>query len=67
MSLVIVRILLRYLAAVLVTRGLLSPDLVDFISNDPDIAMAIQVAAGGLVAAAAEGWYVLAHRFGWAR
>jgi len=67
MSLVILRILLRYIAAALVTRGLIAPDMGDMISNDPDIAMAIQVAAGGIVAAAAEGWYFLAHRFGWAR
>ncbi|OHV24953.1 hypothetical protein EOS93_25140 [Rhizobium sp. RMa-01] len=67
MSLVILRILLRYLAAILVTRGLLAPEMGDLISNDPDIAMAVQVAAGAIVAAVAEGWYFLAHKFGWAR
>lgn len=67
MTLVLVRILLRYLAAILVTKGLIAPDLGEMISRDPDIAMAAQVASGALIAAIAEGWYYLAHRFGWAK
>jgi hypothetical protein len=65
MTLVFIRILLRYLAAVLVTRGLIAPDLGEMISRDPDIAMALQVTSGALIAALAEGWYYLAHKFGW--
>jgi len=67
MTLVFIRILLRYLAAILVTRGLIAPDLGEMISRDPDVAMALQVASGALIAAIAEGWYYLAHRCGWAK
>jgi hypothetical protein len=67
MTLVFIRILLRYLAAILVTRGLIAPDLGEMISGDPDVAMALQVASGVLIAAIAEGWYYLAHRCGWAK
>ncbi len=67
MTLVFIRILLRYLAAILVTRGLIAPDLGEMIARDPDVAMALQVAAGALLAAVAEGWYYLAHRCGWAK
>ncbi|MBB3656483.1 hypothetical protein FHX15_001711 [Rhizobium sp. BK650] len=67
MTLVLIRILLRYLAAVLVTRGLIAPDLGEMISRDPDVAVAFQVAFGALIAAIAEGWYYLAHRCGWAK
>lgn len=66
MSTVVIRIALRYVAAALVSHGLLSADMTDF-SYDPDIAEAIQVGIGAVVAAAAEGWYYLAHRFGWAK
>ena len=67
MTLVFIRILLRYVAAVLVTRGLIAPDLGEMIARDPDVAMALQVASGALIAAIAEGWYYLAHRCGWAK
>ncbi|MBW9054867.1 hypothetical protein [Rhizobium mesosinicum] len=67
MTLVFIRILLRYLAAILVTRGLIAPDLGEMISRDPDVAMTLQVASGALIAAVAEGWYFLAHKFGWAK
>ncbi|QWW70171.1 hypothetical protein [Rhizobium sp. WYJ-E13] len=67
MTLVFIRILLRYLAAILVTRGLIAPDLGEMISRDPDVAMALQIASGALIAATAEGWYYLAHRCGWAK
>jgi hypothetical protein len=67
MILVFIRILLRYLAAILVTRGLIAPDLGEMIARDPDVAMALQVASGALLAAIAEGWYYLAHRCGWAK
>ncbi|MFK0382686.1 hypothetical protein [Agrobacterium sp. NPDC090273] len=67
MTLVFIRILLRYIAAVLVTQGLIAPELGDLMSADPDIAMALQILIGALIAALAEGWYMLAHRFGWAR
>lgn len=66
MSSVAIRIALRYIAAGLVSHGLLSADMTDF-AYDPDIAEAVQVGIGVVTAGAAEGWYYLAHRFGWAK
>lgn len=67
MASVFIRIFLRYLAAALITKGLLSPDIGGAINSDPDIAMAIEVAIGAAIGLASEGWYYLAHRFGWRR
>jgi hypothetical protein len=66
MSSVIIRIALRYVAAALVSHGLLSADMSDF-AYDPDIAEMVQVGAGIATAAAAEGWYYFARKFGWAK
>jgi hypothetical protein len=65
MTLVLVRIFLRYLAAFLVTRGLMSQDISDIFSTDPDFANGLDLLLGSAIAAAAEGWYYLAHKFGW--
>jgi hypothetical protein len=59
------RIALRYLAGILVTRGLLSASDSDFITTDPDISMLVEAGAGLAIGAAVEGWYWLAKRFGW--
>jgi hypothetical protein len=67
MTAVIVRILLRYVAAALVAHGLLSPDLGGLISHDPDIETAVNIFAGVLLGGLSEGWYFLAHRYGWAK
>ena len=66
MSAVIIRILLRYLSGLLIAKGLLAQDMGDMF-NDPDLIASLQVAAGAIVGAATEGWYYLAHRFGWAK
>lgn len=67
MTTVFIRIALRYLAALLIARGVLSPDMGDIITSDPEIAMALQLGGGALVGIVAEGWYYLARRFGWSR
>ena len=61
------RIVLRYLAAALVTRGLVSADIGATLSGDADLMSLLEPALGVAIAAAAEGWYMLARRFGWAR
>lgn len=63
MTSVIIRIGLRYGAAYLVARGLLSPDDGASLATDPDVQMLIGTAMG----AAAEGWYWAARRFGWSK
>ena len=59
---VISRILARYLAAALMTAGLIAPDVADTLGTDPDVLMAI----GAGIALAVEGAYVAARRLGWA-
>ena len=67
MTSVIIRIALRYLAAALVAKGVFSPDIGGLLSSDPDISIMAEIAAGAAVGLAAEAWYYLANRFGWAR
>lgn len=64
---VVIRILLRYGAGVLVTRGLIGSDDASAFSADPDIQMALETGLGLAMAGASEAWYWLAHRFGWAK
>lgn len=61
MTAVIARIALRYAAAALITRGLLSPGDADTIVNDPDV----QIAVGALFGVVSESWFALAKKFGW--
>jgi hypothetical protein len=63
MTAVIARIALRYAAAALVTRGLLSPDDGNTLMNDPDVLMLLGAGLGAI----SEGWYWLAHKFGWSK
>lgn len=67
MAAVYIRILLRYLAPLLIAKGILSPELGSLLTNDPDVAQMIQVGAGLACGIVAEGWYVLARKFGWAK
>jgi hypothetical protein len=62
MTAVLARIALRYTAAALITRGLLSPDDGATIMSDPDL----QLVVGTGLAAVAEGWRIVAKRMGWA-
>jgi hypothetical protein len=61
---IFIRIALRYGAAVLVTRGLLGSDDAAAISTDPDIAMAIEVGAGTVIAGATEIWHWVSAKLG---
>jgi hypothetical protein len=67
MTAVFIRILLRYLAGILVARGLLSADDGGTFSADPDIQMAVETGAGLAIGVATEGWYWLARKFGWSK
>jgi hypothetical protein len=61
----IVRIALRYIAAALVAKGLISPGDGNMLSLDPDIAHVAEIALGLAIGVAVEGWYALAKRMGW--
>lgn len=67
MTSVIIRIFLRYLAGVLVARGLLSEGDGSMFASDPDLAMVIETGIGLVLGAAAEGWYWAANKFGWTK
>lgn len=55
------RIVLRYVAAIMVAYGYLTPEAGAQVSLDPDLAVII----GALLGLAVEGCYALAHRWGW--
>ncbi|MCB1484851.1 MAG: hypothetical protein KDJ17_08155 [Hyphomicrobiaceae bacterium] len=59
----LIRILLRYAAMALVTRGLISDDAGAILATDPDV----QLVVGALIGFATEAWYVLARRLGWSK
>ena len=61
----IARILLRYLAGVLVARGLLMESDGNMFASDPDIAALMEMGVGVALGAISEGWYVVAKRMGW--
>ena len=61
MTAVLSRIILRYLAAALVTAGYLDADLGQQIGADPDILILV----GGAIGLAVEMAYAAAKRLGW--
>jgi len=65
MTTVIIRIAMRWLAGALVTHGLFSADMTDLLV-DPDLIALIEAGVGIIIGVAAEWWYGLARRFGWA-
>lgn len=67
MTAVIARIALRYAAGALVARGILGMQDASFLTTDPDIAAASEIAIGAALAGLSESWYFFAHRFGWAK
>jgi hypothetical protein len=66
MNAAIARILLRYLAPVLVMWGLLGPADRQMFATDPDLAGLIEIGIGLAIMAGTELWYWAAKRFGWA-
>lgn len=65
MSPAIARIVLRYLAAGLVSYGLLAPDEAHALVGDPHLVADVAAVVGILTGAVVEGWYTLAKRLGW--
>ena len=62
---VFARIGLRYLAGVLIAKGLLPDHLGNEISLDPDLINLVEVGIGLAAGAVAEGWYYIARKMGW--
>jgi hypothetical protein len=63
MTPVFVRIFLRYLAGYLLLKGFVPQGMADQIASDPDLAAAL----GVTVMVGVEGFYFMAHKFGWAK
>lgn len=61
----IIRVLLRYLAGILVTKGILQAEDANAIATDPDLIDMFNVLAGLAIGIATEWWYYLAIKFGW--
>jgi hypothetical protein len=54
-----IRIGLRYLSAVLVTKGLIPSDTGNQLISDPEVAAAIEIALGVLIASVTEAWHAV--------
>ena len=67
MTALIARVALRYIAAILIYRGLITPEDGSFIASDPDMTMLIETGLGFAFGAIAEGWLWLSKRMGWER
>ena len=67
MTSVLIRIALRYLAGLLVAKGLISTGMGTELASDPDVIAVIELAVGTIAAIAAEWWWWLARRFSWER
>lgn len=63
----VIRILLRYATAPLLYYGLINEGEASDLIADPEIAQWVSLAAGVVAPIAAEGWYWLAKRWGWAK
>lgn len=64
MKSLIARIVLRYIIGMLVMYALISSDVGEEFSRDPQVQIAIEGAIGGIMAGAVEVWTWLARRFG---
>ena len=64
MTSVFLRIALRYIAAFLMARGVLSHDVGTALSADEDVIQAVELVLGSLVGVAAEVWLYAERRFG---
>lgn len=65
MNAALARIVLRYLAGILVAVGWLAPDLGSQLAVDPDVLGLVANLVGLTIMAVTEGWYWAAKRFGW--
>jgi hypothetical protein len=66
MSAPLIRILLRYLAGVLVAKGYLTAADGGFLTTDPDVYALVEMGLGLAMSVVTEGYYYLAKKFGWA-
>lgn len=65
MKSLIARIVLRYLIGMFVAWAMISSEVGEEFTRDPEIQMAIEGLIGGIMVAAVEVWMVIAKRLGW--
>lgn len=61
---IVIRIALRYTAAFLMARGLISDDVGSTLAADADVSQMIELGLGSLVGVAAEAWLYAERQFG---
>lgn len=61
---IVIRIALRYTAAFLMARGLISDDIGSTLAADADVSQMIELGLGSLVGVAAEAWLYAERQFG---
>lgn len=54
-----IRIALRYLSAVLVSKGILDHDTGNMLISDPQLAAAVEIALGVAIASVTEAWHAM--------
>ncbi|MGB1390599.1 MAG: hypothetical protein ACPG61_17125 [Paracoccaceae bacterium] len=59
-----IRIFLRYAAGALVAKGLIDAETGQVLAMDPDVFIAVEIAAGVIIAAVSEIWYAIARKRG---
>lgn len=64
MKSLIARIVLRYLIGLFVAWAMISSEVGEEFSRNPDVQMAIEAGIGAIMAAAVEAWTYLARRWG---
>jgi hypothetical protein len=67
MTSVVVRIVLRYIAAALVAKGVFTSADAGMFAADPDLINLVEVGAGLAIGGLTEWWYALARKLGWSR
>lgn len=64
MTTIIIRIALRYTAAFLMARGIISDDVGTTLAADADVSQAIELLLGSMVGIATEAWLFAERQFG---
>lgn len=66
MKSLIARIVLRYLIGMFVAWAMITSEVGEEFTRDPEVQMAIEGAIGAIMVAAVEVWMIVAKRLGWA-
>ncbi len=65
MTSLVARIVLRYVIGMLVAYALITNEIGEEFTRDPELAAVIEAGIGAVCAGIVEGWTLLARRWGW--